>query len=613
MSCRQQFTHLLYDLAANRLDSEAREAVEAHLADCPDCAREMVAMRKMNISMQQLEKATRYNISDQAARHLLKQARPRLTKLQTSKAARAAKSLSLSQYKDQVRRVARRKQWSRMLVPVAAAVLLVIGLQLLPMIVDKSPQSAGSMQQLSARAGSVATVADLHALEPLARSAIDETMAGGNVDVDRLANLQLVHYIAANAVEEQQISDLQFLLNMTSNRATTAAAAGLVDQQRDIVDLLSDLFERQAMAVVAVDNEALQQARDEIAAGQYEAAFETLAGSNLHEGEPLAVYAAIHAGWSETARELLDAMTATGRADRHLVDLLHAELSLAGKSYDMAIESFGRAATRERNRLWFQAGYLVKYEQKDDVLAGQMFQRMSDRLLTQHVQQRFGMAIAMSRQSRPLFREDFQGHAIGGVPQSWKLIPAHEKEYAIAEMDGSKVLLVSQSGFPRGRLSFGHEGHSNYTFTCDFKILKTDPDAEIDITVYDVGLRHYALRLDGRQTHLAHRRLGGRSQADGQAADGVSADLQQDLADGQWWRATIEVRTLDKQRTQISARLWPRNSEMPQQWQMQWTHQTEPPQQALQHGFVGLHVMGADLAVDNIVINAIPGAAPSIE
>ena len=612
MRCGREFNHLLYDFASNLLDTEAREAVEAHVASCADCRRELGAMRNLSADMQRLEKATRIDFSAAAAAELFDRAGRQLAARPPLAGARLVTNdgLTLLQV---ARRRQRRRNWSRLLVPLAAAVLLIVGLQLLPLLIDPAkPAAPEPLEQLARLSSRMVAVEEIHGLSPLARKAVDAAISAPNIDADRLANLQLVHYISSKAVEPQQIRDVRFLVDLTrSTNSGIPLAALSAEHGFDLIKVLSGLLEQRAMADV-LPADLLGQARESIAAGDYDAAYRLLADSNQPEAQPLAAYAAIHTDRWEAADGLLDAMSEMGRADRRLIDLLQAELALREARYDVAVDCFGRAAGRERNRLWFHAGYLAKYELHDDVLAGQLFQRTEDRQLQAHVQRRFGDVVAMSRDARELFREDFEAHAVGGVPQGWRLIPAHQGEFEIADVDGSRVLLVRESGFPRGRLSFGYPGLSNYTFGCDFKVLKADTDAEIDLTVYDTGLRHYALRLDGPNLHLVHRRLGGHGDGDSaEPAPAASAALEQSTTDGQWWQSRIEVRTLDMQRTQVRAKVWPRDGAMPDQWQMEWTDVAESPQTALQHGKVGLRVAGADIAFDNLVISAIGGALPS--
>lgn len=604
MSCRSEFNHQLYDLAAGLLEADAAKALEAHIAQCDDCRRELAGMKQLASDLAGVEQATRIDLSAEAADELLRQAETRLSAGSRASCSRpAARQVAEAQVKMCCKRIRpQRRNWSRLLVPLAAAVLLITALQLLPLIFDPAPATA--LDQLAQQAGRAATVADIHKLAPSARKALDVAMTAGNVDAGKLGNLQLIHYISGHAVEVEQVRDVRFLIDLTRQEPTAPAATTAVSlrNETDLIDRLSVLFERQAMAAAS---DASAEARRLIIGGNYDRAWTLLSANAQDQAQPLAAYAAIRAGQLDAARQILDDMAETAGAagtagvDEATVSLLRAELALSGADYTTAMESFGRVAGLQADTLWFHAGYLAKYELHDEALAADLFQRSGNPRLVAYAGSRFGL---QGEEGRIVFSENFQTHPLGNVPQGWRLIPAHEGEFEIAEVDGSRVLVMRESGFPQGRLSFGHAGLSNYAFSCDFKILKADPEALINLTVYDSGLHHYALKIDGRNLHLLRRQLGGNA---AEPAPSASATLEKNATDGNWWHAVLEVRTLDTGRTQLRARVQPRDARQADSWQMEWVDVATDGRSVLEHGKVGLRVAGANVAFDNLQIRDI--------
>lgn len=608
MSCRSEFNHQLYDLAAGLLKADAAKELEAHIARCDDCRRELAGMKRLAADLAGIEKATRIDLSAEAADELLRQANTRLSACPRSACSRpAARQVAEAQVKMCCKRIRpQRRNWSRFLVPLAAAVLLIAALQLLPLIFDPAPATA--LDRLARQADRAATVADIHKLAPSARKALDVAMTAGNIDAGKLANLQLIHYISGHAVEAEQVRDVRFLIDLTRQEPTEPAVTTAVSLQNetDLIDRLSALFERQAMAAAS---DVSAEVRRLIVDGKYDRAWTLLSANAQDQAQPIAAYAAIRAGQLDAARQMLDEMAETAGVagiagiagvDEAIVSLLRAELALSGADYAKAVDSFGRVAGAQADTLWFHAGYLAKYELHDEALAADLFRRSSSPRLVAYAGSRFGYL--PGDEGRILFSESFQTHPLGNVPQGWRLIPAHEGEFEIAEVDGSRVLVMRESGFPQGRLSFGNAGLSNYAFSCDFKVIKADPEALINLTVYDSGLHHYALKIDGRNLHLLRRQLGGNA---AEPAPSASAELEKNVTDGNWWHAVVEVRTLDTGRTQLRARVWPRGARQADGRQMEWVDVATEGRSVLERGKVGLRVAGANVAFDNLKIRDI--------
>jgi tetratricopeptide (TPR) repeat protein len=462
------------------------------------------------------------------------------------------------------------------------------------------PQAARypAIEYLNAQAARVATLKGIAALEPVARQALDEAVAATSADVARVADLQLVHYITRRAVDPEQVKDIHFLLYLVQQDERQETLSGVA--RRDLWDRLSGL-EPTASAAPAAG--WLDEARKLLSDGRYMEAYLFLAGQETARMQPLTAYAAIRAGRTGEARELLEALMEQDRSDVRLVELLRAELAMTQDQYNLAMHHFASAAESD-SRFWFQAAYLCKYELNDEVLAGQFFERTGDDRVATHVAQRFRGDLTVARQTSQMLDEDFDGYTAGKLPANWRLIPTHSDEFQIVRLDGSNVLKQNELGYGGAKLVTGYPGWNNYTFRCDFKVLRAAPGGQVNLVVYDRGLSYYALNLQGNVAQVVYKPADSPEEGALVRPPGARLTLPQSINEGAWWRAAIRVQNLDSRRTQIAARLWPRDRQPPDQPQILWTHQAAEGQEALPRGRVGFRVEWAETAIDNVSVTA---------
>ena len=584
--------HLLLDLAAGRLAEGQRAAVEAHVAHCADCRANLDALRPLNDALNHLRQVTTHDLPEPRAQALLQEARLILDARNDAVACR------INLIRRQARRHSLRTLWQRMLVPAAAAVLVLAAITLIDRYgTTPADQPEAAIRHLYADAKNILTVEDIADLEPVSRQSLDEAMAHLTPSPADVGNLQLIHYITQRAVDPDQIADIHFLLALLKANEPSArsAAAGW-----DLWEALASLENR---ASAADDGAWLTDARRLLRAARYEEAYQQLSATEAAKLHPLTAYAAIRANRLAEARRLLEALVLE-RCDPRLVDLLWAELAMESDQYETAIRHYVGAAESD-SRFWFQAAYLCKYELNDHTLAGKFFGRTGDQRVATHVARRFGSDVSRARHEMQMLDQDFEGYPVGSVPGDWRLSPTHAGEYRIDRIEGSNVLRLNELGYHGAKLFTGYPGWNNYTLACDFKFLRRDSGANLQIGVYEFGVNRYALGLAGNSAQVINNRS---DDSDQPAIAPVT--LPGNIESGHWWRAELRVENLDKNRTRLTATVWPRDAERPDRPQIVWTDAAEPSDQSLQQGLVALRVTEAEVVFDNISVAPNDDAKP---
>ncbi|NLX57622.1 MAG: hypothetical protein GXY74_00875 [Phycisphaerae bacterium] len=584
MSCEQCQVHLLYEFARGALGGEEAARVAAHVDACPECRRTLDGLRGLGMELGRLRAATQHDLPDGSADRVLLQAAQELNR---PAAERGGMRRPAS-------RPRRRLVLRQLLMPVAAAVLVLLGLRLVSPLIQ--PPRYRALDYLYADARNVATVTGIHELQPRALSAMDEAIAAEKPDVLRVANLQLVHYITLRAGEPDQIQDVHFLLKRLkdADRPAPSAAASTP------APATASLWQTGA---VAAETSSAQQAAELIRTGRYDDAYRLLAGSNRPEVQALAAYAALRSDRLQEARETIEALNALGGPEHGIAPLLQAELAMMESRFDKATDYFAAAANEIDNRLWFQAGYLCKYEVGDDTLAGQYFERTADAEVADHVARRFHEDVRVARSRMALMEEDYEAYAAGPLPDAWKLVPTHPEEFMIAEIDGSRVLKQNEMGHRGGKLVTGFPGWYDYVMSCDFRVLQAEAEPQLDFVVYDLGKSHYAVEFANQSARLQIKSRQG-PEAVVSRPENAQLRLPGPLADGRWWRVTVEVRNVGPDATQVTATVVPRDAAdaAAEAATFTWTDQADGDPSPQRRGRVGFRVGGAEVAFDNLVV-----------
>ena len=592
MSCSNQRDHILFDYACGRLSADQAEQLERHLTDCAECHEDVASMRLLGDDLQRLAQTTRHDLPDAAALGLLVRAARILS---AEEPARSQTSLA------EMRRGARRRMRTallrRLLIPVAAAAIILLGLNLAgPYFRARPPEAISYLYADAENVIQARTLEGIVGLQPRALSALDEAVASPNPDVLRVANLQLIHYITLRASKPNQVDDIRFLLSMlqADERAAGVGQEGL--KTRTVLAALQNT----ACAASAVDG--LRKAEALVRRGDYETAFNLLADDDRADALPLAAYAAIRAGRLREAQESIDALDGLGGRNPWMAPLLKAELAMLEERFTDATYHFATVA-QSVNRLWFQAGYLCKYELGDEILAGQYFSRAGDPRVADHVRQRFHDDVAVARQTIAMIDEDYENYAIGRLPARWKFIPTHPDEFLIVEVDSSRVLKQNEMGHRGGKLVSGFPGWHDYVLSCDFKVIRSEVDAQLDFVFYDLGKSHYAIELSGNTARLQRKaRRGG--QAVITRPENAQVRLPASIRGGQWWSFRAQAHNVSESETEVTAAIWLRSESPEQARTFTWIDRPGKDGQPLRKGRVGFRVGGAEVAFDNLVVHA---------
>jgi anti-sigma factor RsiW len=589
-SCEQR--HLLLDLAAGRLSAEERAAVETHVAACSQCRTEMESLQSLHQALGRARKAMACDLSAEQAQSVLSEARLIL------KDRNAAVVCRINAIRRQARRNNLRSLWRQMLVPAAAAVVVFGIIALITRYSTPSaPQNATAIKRLYAQAKNIVTVQDIQQLQAVTRRSLDEAIAKTAPNVADVGHLQLIHYIAQHPRDPDQIDDIHFLLALLkANERREAQPVARIEP--DFWDILASLENRAMAAPVAAEAPWLVEVRGLLLAGKYEQAYQKLSGADATRVHPLTAYAAIRAQRQKEAARVLEALTELERSESPLVSLLWAELALENQRYDTAIRHYTLAAKKESS-LWFQAGYLCKYELGDETQAGAFFGRSGDPRIAAHVASRFQRDVSLARHEMPLLDQNFDTFPLGSVPKDWTLIPTHAGEYRIDQVDGSNVLRLNEIGYHGAKLCTGFPGWTNYTLVCDFKFLRRDQGASLQLAVYEIGITRYVLGLQDRSAVVINNRV---NDNDTPASQRVT--LPESIESGRWWRAEIRVENVDPSRTRLSATVWPREAERPAKPQVVWTDDAGAGGTPLQRGPVAMRVTEAEVAFDNISVTS---------
>ncbi|MBN2583351.1 MAG: zf-HC2 domain-containing protein [Planctomycetes bacterium] len=583
MSCSQFEYHLLYEYARGTLEADEAARVAEHVASCAECRETVDSLSGLGDGLGRLEDVTRHDLPEGTAHRLLLQAAQELYR------PGGRKRLRLSDVRHRPRNVL-----PRLLMPIAAAVMVLLGLRLVSPLFE--PPQYRALDYLYADAKNVATVTGIHDLQPQALSALDEAIASTNPNALRVANLQLIHYITLRAAEPDQIQDVHFLLGLLKedDRLRPSATATTAPQAT------ASLWQTSAMAA---PSSPAQHAADLICQGRYDEAYRSLAGNDDPEVQALVAYAALRSLRLPEAHESIEALKTLGGPEHAIAPLLEAELAMMENRFDKATDYFAAAANEIDNRLWFQAGYLCKYEIGDDTLAGQYFERTADAEVVTHVSVRFHEDVVVARQEMALMQEDYESYATGPLPAAWKLVPTHPDEFMIAEFDGSRALKQNEMGHRGGKLVAGFPGWHDYVMSCDFKVLQAEFDPQLDFVVYDLGKSHYAVEFSDRAARL---QIKTRQEAEAVIHRPESAQLRlpTPLRAGDWWRLSIQVRNVDDGTTRITATVALRDRPDQPAQSFTWTDQAGADQSPQRRGRVGFRVGGAEVAFDNLVVHA---------
>jgi len=590
--------HEWYELERGAVSREDAEALRRHRAECAECRAIADDVRDVAALLEKLAGPTRADLSAEAVESVLRRAKVHgLLGRPLKVPAPRAKPV----------------RWKRILAPLAvsmaAVLLLAIGIKV---CITETIYPRGALERLVRSAHGITTADALRMLAPVARAAATEELARAQSDADQVADLLLVAYICQSPREDRQAKDVDFLLGIIWDRRKQrpeATAAGPFSWPTLVAT---------AQAAPAAD--ALAEAKARLLDGDYKAALAALPDDA--STRPLRVWCLELVGRTIEAKQVV----ARSQAESDLGHVVRADLALAAQDVGEAMRQYEMLAAR-KDRYWFAAGYLSRYELRDARLAGDRFAKVHDKALADYVAQAFQAELSMVQvpEPPPLFSEDWDGSALG-VPTDMALVRTHGGEFRVVEAPGGKALCQEEIKTRGAEFLVGEPDWADYTLRFDVKMLETKGDYAIGASAYrrpghtgyvlelsPAGLRilkQFAATVERSRT-LAKPGTPAPSQlmilqpAQAQARLGESPVLN-------WWY-TLKIRV---QRVgdgvNVAGKAWRSDLKEPLDWQVVWTDAGQAGSGPFGGGATGVQVSGAKVLIDNVVVTQNEAAKDTI-
>jgi tetratricopeptide (TPR) repeat protein len=583
-----------YELERGRLSREDSERLRRHLAECAPCRAHEAEIRGVAATLEGIAENTRIDLPDEVRESVLRRGRVHGLVGRPFKQPFTARIL--------------RSRWVRVGFPLAAAVagaaLIIIGLRM------SGPQEVlpqGAFERLVRASATLSHAAEMRALAPVARAAITEELAQAAPSTDQLADLAMVAYVMQRPHEDRQVADVRFFLKIgqaRSERRAVALARGPVWPMLAAA-LVAETSAGKASGAARAD--LLASAKRRLLEGDYDGALRALpsdASSNT-----LKAWCLQALGRDAEAALLLD--QAQSAADNATARVLRADLALENQDVAEAMRQYESLAA-ERDRYWFMAGYLCRYELADARGAGQRFERVHDREMVGYVSQAFQTELAAAKESEPdiLFSEDFDGYDLG-QPASWALVRTRGGEFRVVAVPRGKALEQDEVNCRGAEFLTGRSDWSDYTFQMDVKVLESQGDYAIgavayrraDGSGYVLELSPGRLRIVEQFMPRAEAKAGAGLHSQALLLEPVQAQLRLDQPPAPNWWYTMKIRV---QRVSgsvsVAGKFWRTDTEEPMDWQVVWADNGLGGVGPLAGGAAGAQISGARAQVDNIVI-----------
>jgi hypothetical protein len=308
------------------------------------------------------------------------------------------------------------------------------------------------------------------------------------------------------------------------------------------------------------------------------------------------------------AADVLTAMEAG--TDEPMARALWMDLALQGDNVAEAIRQCEQMAA-QRDRYWFAAAYLTRYELGDARGAGLRFRQVADGRLSAYVAREFAAELAAAEHRPvPLVAEDFEGYNLG-TPSQWALVRSHGAEFRIVPVAGGRALEQNEVDLAGAELLTGSSPWGNYTLQVDVKVEETSGDYAIGASAYrGADGSGYVLELSPRRVRVV------KQFASGPGSPGLPAARRERLALepmqaamyldeppalGEWYTMKIRVQRVDGG-VSVAGKVWRRQAEEPLAWQVAWTDTGQAGGVPLAGGLAGVQINGARVLVDNLMV-----------
>jgi hypothetical protein len=579
---------------------EDAEALRRHRAECPDCRALADEVRDVAALLERFAAPTRADLPAEAVESVFRRAKVH---------GWLGKPLKVP---------ARRAQgvrWKRVFVRLGASLAAVfVVCCAVKLCIPETVAPRAALERLVRSAHGITEADRLRPLAPVARAAVTAELARRQPDADQVADLLLVAYICQRPREDRQTQDVDFLLRLIWGRQKhrpQGTALGWFPWPT----LVST-----AVAAETPPADALTRARVRLLNGDYKAALAALPEDPANV--PLRVWCLELLGRTVEAKQVMAKSLMEGDLGR----VVKADLALGGVDVAEAMRQYETLAAH-KDRYWFAAGYLCRYELRDTRGAGHCFEKIHDEAMADYVAQTFQgeLAIVKVPEPLPLFCEDWESSPLG-VPTDMTLVRTHGGEFRVVEAPGGKALCQEEIKTRGAEFLVGAPDWADYTLRFDVKVLETKGEYAIGASAYRrPGYTGYVLELSPGGLRILKQFAATVERSRTAAKPGAPAPTQllilqpaqsqaslgEPPALGWWYTMKIRVQHVGDG-VNVAGKAWRSDLREPLDWQVVWTDAGHAGSAPFVGGATGVQVGGAKVLIDNLVVTQNEGSRDNV-
>ena len=592
--------HEWYELERGTVPREDAEALRRHRAECPDCRALADEVRDTAALLERFAAPTRADLSAEAVESVFRRAKVH---------GWLGKPLKVPAPRAQGVR------WKRVFVRLGASLAAVFVVCLVvKLYIPETIYPREALERLVRSAHGITEADGLRPLAPVARAAVTAELARRQPDADQVADLLLVAYICQRPREDRQTQDVDFLLRLIWGRQKHRPQETAVGWS-PWPTLVST-----AVAAETPPVDALTRAKVRLLDGDYKAALAALPEDPANV--PLRVWCLELLGRTVEAKQVMARSLTEGDLGR----VVKADLALGGEDVAEAMRQYETLAAH-KDRYWFAAGYLCRYELRDARGAGHCFEKIHDEAMADYVAQTFQgeLAIVKVPEPPPLFSEDWESSTLG-VPTNMTLVRTHGGEFRVVEVPGGKALCQEEIKTRGAEFLVGAPDWADYTLRFDVKVLETKGEYAIGASAYRrPGYTGYVLELSPGGLRILKQFAATVERSRSAAKPGTPAPTQllilqpaQSQASlgeppvlGWWYTMKIRVQHVGDG-VNVAGKVWRSDLKEPLDWRVVWTDAGQAGSAPFVGGTTGVQVGGAKVLIDNLVVTQNEGSQDNI-